>query len=156
MFVRTGTIRKGRGGSNRRSVRRPRRDSNSANNGGTARKSVGSDEPSSSSIGHRLTPNGDTNTVRSVSNLSLAYDEKVKENGSHTSRNYSMYELQNVASAASNNDSWTYQNAHAYQSDVARPSPAKSQATAVVVSSKLFADYVIKCTTRVLKRYFCN
>lgn len=136
MFVRKGTVRKVRSGSNRRSARRPRRDSNSTSTGGTSRKSIVSDEPSSSSIGHRLTPNGDSNTLRSTSNISLALEEDITDSVSMTSARCSMYELHNVAGVTSNPGSMRYQtDTLRYQNEIARPSPAKSHNTTVVVSS---------------------
>lgn len=136
MFVRKGTVRKVRSGSNRRSARRPRRDSNSTSTGGTSRKSVVSDEPSSSSIGHRLTPNGDSNTLHSTSNFSLAFEEDIKDSVSVTSAKCSMYELQNVAGVTPNTGSLRHQtDTLRYQNEIAKPSPAKSRNTTVVVSS---------------------
>lgn len=142
MFVRKGTVRKARGGSNRRSTRRPRRDSNGASTG-TSRKSVVSDEHSSSSVGHRLTPNGEHEGIRSTSSFSIGYEDDIRDNGSVHSGNISVFEeRQPPVKVTSYDDSRVRMTSGPesvrYQSEVAKPSPSRSQATTVVVGYLYF------------------
>jgi len=124
MFVRKGTVRKNRGGANnRRSVRRPRRDSNGT---GAPKKYIASDEPSSSSVSRRATPNEEHAPVGCSSTIALAREEDI-----HTS-------IPMTPVKCRTNGSVTHvpscSNDVRYQTDIVKPSPSKSQCTTVVVS----------------------
>lgn len=136
MFVRKGTVRKNRGGANRRSVRRPRRDSNE-NNGGHRRKGVTGEAISTDSAnGYELTINGDIEMF-SASGGSLHYGSTFG-NGNISKRSSLEEEshpsISNVERVSHFKDDF-------------KSSPARSQATTILVRHVLFSHFFCVCIT---------
>lgn len=127
MFVRKGTVRKARGGSNRRSIRRPRRDSNGT--AGPSKKAVIPDDPSSSSTSRWATPSEEPDITRSASTCSLPCEENIKESLPMTPVHCYTSDHPPVSPRVS-----PCTDSLRYQDEIVKPSPSRSQATTVVVS----------------------
>ena len=131
MFVRKGTIRKNRGGSNRRSIRRP-----TGNNG--SRKSHILDDPSSTGSGSyrlstnddissRLTPTSDACATTSSSTNSFRFDEVARSRSKSPNGVYKSKDEDIIPSPVVHTVR--------YQSELpTKPSPARSGTNTVVVS----------------------
>ena len=121
MFVRTGTVRKNRGGSSRRhAAPRHRRDSNEHN---VPMKTVITvDPPSTGSVVYGLTPNGEIRGSRSVSMSSITYKTGL--------------EYEQHSAAKTDNELHLcspYKNTMKQGHLTISPSPARSHTTTVVV-----------------------
>lgn len=122
MFVRKGTLRKTRGGANRRSTRRTGRSS--TDNIAVSRRPAAHDDAiPTGSTPHRLTSNGETNATRSASQRSLTYGKAADAASAHYSA---------ASTSATRIPSSSLTTPVKY--DASKLSPARSHTATIVVS----------------------